>query len=412
VRALAALCCLVAGLAGCQGGEPQAAAATALAAAAAATASATAAPASATVPPAANATSTSSTMPSSAPLHPDEAAALAAAKKRSPVKADEQVQLFPAYAHRSADGADWELEIRAWIYEPEEDSTLRNALLGKLALRADLLPAERAILDRRLRAFLVDNERGKELSIAVAGSVLELGPSAKDGHATGTFKLPGAAATRAQGGVVTMEVVLRAGDERRFTAPLLFVEPSGTTIVSDIDDTVKVSEVLDKKRLLARTFLEELEAVPGMAPLYQRLVPSGAHLHFVSSSPWQLYEPLAALMASAGFPAATIGLKRIRPRNVFDSVEALLLDPLESKPPAIRALLERFPRRTFILVGDSGEKDPEVYGLLAREHPAQIARILIRDVTREPRAAPRYAKAFAGVHAERWELFTDPAAVR
>jgi hypothetical protein len=342
----------------------------------------------------------------------DDAALLAAARARSEVKSDEHVQLFPAYAYRSADGASWELELRAWIYEPEEDSTLRGALLGKLALRADLSVAERAVLDRRLRAFVVDNERGKLLSVAVGGRVLELAPSAKDGHAGGTFSLPAEAMlAHAVNGVVPMQVILPDGDERRFTAPLLLVEDAGITIVSDIDDTVKVSEVLDKKRLLQRTLCMEFEAVDGMAPLYLRFAPSGMHLHFVSSSPWQLYEPLAEMITRAGFPPATLSLKRIRPRDLLASVDALLTDPLDTKPPAIRPLLERFPRRSFILVGDSGEKDPEVYGVLARERPEQVTRIVIRDVTGERRDAARYAKAFEGVPADRWVLFTDPTAV-
>jgi hypothetical protein len=348
--------------------------------------------------------------PSAAAPEVDDSAALAAARERSPVKSDEEVQLFPAYARRSGDG--WKLELHAWIYEPEEDSILRNALLNKLALRPDLSVKERGILEARLRGFLVDNERDKLLSVAVGGHVLDLAPSAKDGHATGTFELPAAVASRAKDGVVEMRVILRDGDARVFAAPLILVEDAGTTIVSDIDDTVKVSEVLDKKRLLQRTFCEDFEAVPGMAPLYLRFVPTGLHLHFVSSSPWQLYRPLSELFASAGFPAATVSLKRIRPRAVLDSAELLLLDPLESKPPAIRPLFEHFPRRSFILVGDSGEKDPEVYGLLARENPAQVTRIVIRDVTGEPRDCDRYAKAFAGVPPDRWQIFTDATTIR
>ena len=72
-------------------------------------------------------------------------------------------------------------------------------------------------------------------------------------------------------------------------------------------------------------------------------------------------------------------------------------------------MLADHPRRRFVLVGDSGERDPEVYGAIAREHAARIDAVLIRDVTGEPADAERYRLAFDGVARERWRLFTDPA---
>jgi hypothetical protein len=345
-----------------------------------------------------------STMATVVPTADD--AARAEARKRSPIKGDERVVLFPAYAARSADGERWEVELHAWIFEPEEDDLVRKTILQKLA-RPELDPDERARFQKRIAAFLVDNERDKVLSVSVAGHIVDLPASEEDGHALANVTLPASVAARADNGILEMEIVVRDGDDRRFAAPLVLVEPEGLSIISDIDDTVKVSEVLDRQRLLRRTFLEEFEAVPGMAPLYRKWLGGPVHVHFVSSSPWQLYEPLAELVSRAGFPPSTFSLKRIRPRNVLETLDTLHGDPLESKPPAIRALMDRFPKRTFILVGDSGEKDPEVYGVIARERPQQVERIVIRDVTREERTAPRYGAAFAGVPAETWSLFTD-----
>jgi phosphatidate phosphatase APP1 len=69
-----------------------------------------------------------------------------------------------------------------------------------------------------------------------------------------------------------------------------------------------------------------------------------------------------------------------------------------------------FPKRRFILVGDSGEKDPEIYGALARSQPGRIVGIFIRDVTGD--AAARYEAAFRGVPRETWAVFKDPAEVQ
>jgi phosphatidate phosphatase APP1 len=99
----------------------------------------------------------------------------------------------------------------------------------------------------------------------------------------------------------------------------------------------------------------------------------------VSASPWQLYIPLAEFLGKAGFPAGTFHMKdfRVKDRTFL----ALFADPQAYKLRVITPILERFPERKFILVGDSGEKDPEIYGILARRFPRQIVAVLIRNVT-------------------------------
>ena len=69
--------------------------------------------------------------------------------------------------------------------------------------------------------------------------------------------------------------------------------------------------------------------------------------------------------------------------------------------------MEDFPQRRFLLVGDSGELDPEIYGEIARMQGARIEGIVIRDVTQESREAPRYAAAFEGVDPAAWHLWRD-----
>jgi phosphatidate phosphatase APP1 len=56
-------------------------------------------------------------------------------------------------------------------------------------------------------------------------------------------------------------------------------------------------------------------------------------------------------------------------------------NPMASKFMYIRELLKDFPQRKFILIGDTGELDPEIYTTIAKEHPNQILRIFIRDVS-------------------------------
>ena len=61
-----------------------------------------------------------------------------------------------------------------------------------------------------------------------------------------------------------------------------------------------------------------------------------------------------------------------------------------------------------MLIGDSGEQDPEVYAKIARQYPRQIVRIFIRNVTDEPADSPRYQQCFDGLPAGLWQIFDDP----
>jgi phosphatidate phosphatase APP1 len=100
-------------------------------------------------------------------------------------------------------------------------------------------------------------------------------------------------------------------------------------------------------------------------------------------------------------------LKRFRLKDA--SLAALFEDPVRYKLAIIEPLLQAFPRRSFVLVGDSGEKDPEVYGIVARRYPIQVQQIYIRDMTGEPADHSRYQAAFRGFPAARWRLFRDPS---
>ena len=75
------------------------------------------------------------------------------------------------------------------------------------------------------------------------------------------------------------------------------------------------------------------------------------------------------------------------------------------KSSVIRNLIKAFPGRQFILVGDSGEHDPEVYGAMARRFPGQIACTLIRQLDAPPDSPRRYLRAFRDIDPTRVQIF-------
>ncbi len=324
------------------------------------------------------------------------------------VREDEEIIFFPTFAHLTPDGKEWVVPIHGWVFEPENDSVVRVVLLERLRQTLGLQEsaAETDVFRERARLFLVDNERNKSVTVEVGGRRHRLPPSEPNGHFRGEIRVPAAEATpSAEAGRLLCEAVLPNGDSRRFWGTILLIPPTGFSVISDIDDTIKITEVADRTAMMRNTFCRPFRAVPGMAELYRRWAAEGAYFHYVSASPWQLYPALSDFLASAGFPSGSFHQRLFRLKD--STALALLESPVESKSETIESILAAFGQRQFILVGDSGEQDPEIYGAAARAHPEQIARILIRNVTDESPDGARMRAAFEGVPADRWILFRE-----
>lgn len=330
--------------------------------------------------------------------------ALGLAAHAAGLSADEELLILPGYAVESADGRQWQGRLRAWAFEPEPDGAGRNALLKALAKALGLAAgaAEEPAFRERARLFLADNERRKDLKARAAGLELSLGRTGADGHVEAVVRLP---AESVRAGWLEVEGDAPRGSRRLGRLQLLARE--GALVISDIDDTVKVSLVRDRAALLANTFLKPFAPVEGMSRRYSGWAAGGAAFHYVSASPWQLFPALDAFLREQGFPEGSFDMKKFRWKS--RSFFSLFGGQDGYKRSAILPLLEALPGRRFYLVGDSGEQDPEIFGALARDFPDRVASVFIRDVTGEGRSGPRYLRAFAGLPRERWRVFADPS---
>ena len=129
--------------------------------------------------------------------------------------------------------------------------------------------------------------------------------------------------------------------------------------------------------MLANTFLREFKSVAGMAELYQQWAAAGVSFHYVSSSPWQLYRALQGLHTDLRFPAGTMHLRNFRIR---DQIFKKFRVRRHGKVSAIQSLLKGLPEQKFVLIGDSGEKDPEIYRRICRRFPGRVNGLFIRDL--------------------------------
>lgn len=331
------------------------------------------------------------------------------AETATQIELTEQALLFPTVAARSADGKFWVVPVQAWVHVPAR-SRVRKAAAETLLKRLfslDVSAANREYFDRRVDLLFADNKGGRRVTVAVAGQRFQLGATAANGHVFGEIRLlVGDITAATANGPLMMSLVLPHRDVRQIAQPISLVEPQGVSIISDIDDTVKVSYVTDRARLMRKTFLEPFEAADGMARLLRRIAGRDRPVHYVSSSPWHLAEPLMEFMAQSDLPLGELQLKHIRLKDstIFDLLKSAEL----TKPPQINAILARFPARRFVLIGDAGEADPEIYGAIARQHGGRIAKILIRDCCPGKVSEARLAKAFIGLPTSLWQVFTSP----
>jgi phosphatidate phosphatase APP1 len=151
-------------------------------------------------------------------------------------------------------------------------------------------------------------------------------------------------------------------------------------VVSDIDDTVVYSHTTSKVRMILTVALSNARTrkpFKGVAAFYRALHADVNPFFYVSKSPWNLYVPLAEYLEVQGFPEGPLFLRNLGLRM-----------PRDHKCTAIGALLAMYPKLPFILIGDSGEKDPEIYREIVRRFPNRIRVIYIRSVNR---AAKRIA---------------------
>jgi phosphatidate phosphatase APP1 len=171
-----------------------------------------------------------------------------------------------------------------------------------------------------------------------------------------------------------------------------------------------LSYVTDHKKLFESSFFKDFVPVDGMPELYQQWQIQGAKFHYVSSSPWQFYEPLDEFMQAHGFPEATMSLKKIRFKD--ETFFNLFKSATKTKPQAINAIIKKYPDRKYVLLGDSGEKDAQVYAQIANEHPEKISKIYIRNVNGAENLEILYEMVFDGLPRDLWQVFEQPKEIQ
>lgn len=158
-------------------------------------------------------------------------------------------------------------------------------------------------------------------------------------------------------------------------------------VISDIDDTILQSYVQNPLRLAQVTLLGNARTrlpFPGAARFYQALHAGVNPIVYLSGSPWNFYDLLSDFMDLHEFPRGPLLLRDLE----FGTLRPMLRGAsslAEHKQAEIETLMQTYPDLPFVLIGDSSQKDPEIYAAALRRFPGRVRAIYIRDVSGDRR---------------------------
>jgi phosphatidate phosphatase APP1 len=173
------------------------------------------------------------------------------------------------------------------------------------------------------------------------------------------------------------------------TGLVRILEPSAAFgVISDLDDTVIQSHVANFLQAVRTVMLGNARTrlpFPGVAAFYAALEKGvdgtrSNPIFYVSSSPWNIYDVIGEFLELQRMPMGPICL-----RDWDIELSALKSSRIKThKEPLIREILELYPTLPFILIGDTSQKDPEIYREITKTHPGRILAIYIRNVSSTP----------------------------
>lgn len=166
------------------------------------------------------------------------------------------------------------------------------------------------------------------------------------------------------------------------TVRLQVIDPAAPHgLITDVDDTVWVTALPRPVVAAWNSFVLHQDArrpVPGMAELIDRWLARhpGAPVFYLSTGAWNVAPTLERFLRRHGFPRGTFLLTDWGPTNTgwFRSGQA-------HKRASLRTLAEQFPHTRWLLVGDDGQHDPQIYAEAAERYPDSVAAVAIRRLS-------------------------------
>ncbi|MDI6401804.1 DUF2183 domain-containing protein [Balneolaceae bacterium ANBcel3] len=311
----------------------------------------------------------------------------------------DQVDFYSTYAY--FDGNEWVVPVHLYVYEPR--SYVQRPLISLFQRFFDLSDEERALFNERIKTFVADSESREIISFTIDQDphqkIITLTDdngrplrTDRNGRISACLRLSSErmeellSNTPDNSEWLTVRMV---SEGHRGKGSIRVIPPEGISVISDIDDTIKISEMPAGSRIAVRNaFFKEYAIAPEMPAFFEAW--KDYPVHYVSGTPRQFYTPLTDFLLGpeAGYPSGSFHMRDVKKNlttlSTWSDLEDMVTNEqvtFEHKKATIETIIGHFPNRRFILVGDSGQYDPEIYREIERLFPDQIKEILIRDIT-------------------------------
>jgi hypothetical protein len=328
---------------------------------------------------------------------------------------NDTVWLLDNTAYRNK-GGEWEAEFVAAVFDQKtgvEASRIVADVAEKVGLGHGDVAEKR--IGERLVPFLQAILPGRIVRAKVpTKEELRLGPGGRNGISSDIVALP---SSNKDGEVVPTAAMVPQGTAGILQMKTAYAEPEGWAVISDIDDTIKITMTSDPIGILKSTFVDDPTPIEGMPELYQyiqHLIGLQSPFFYLSASPYNLYSFLSEFRTKY-YPHGTMILRDASWMNLSGLLSNLTLGTQDYKVDRMTKINSWLPNRKMICIGDSTQSDPEAYGEIYNKHPGFVKLILIRKVTEiaavgieEKNEPKRFEKAFKGVPKNIWHVFEKP----
>jgi phosphatidate phosphatase APP1 len=194
------------------------------------------------------------------------------------------------------------------------------------------------------------------------------------------------------------------------TGEIYLCNDNGITFISDIDDTIKITGVTSSTQTLINTFSGDFKVVPGMPDIYRYWEKQyNATFAYLTASPDQLYPFLREFFDREKFPS---GSAHMRHFTWFDQnfIEFFMSSNyITKKTETLQMFFQNTYNRTFILLGDIFQKDPDIYASIYAQYPNRIAKIFIRKYVDDIDGQQRLETLFKDIPRQKWATFETGA---
>ncbi|KAI1823926.1 hypothetical protein F4861DRAFT_531286 [Xylaria intraflava] len=331
-----------------------------------------------------------------------------------PVTAEDTVWLLDNTAYRNEKTGQWEAEYVAAIFSQHSSWSIVD-IVGAVADKINLEERDPAYktIEERIWPFVQDVKPGVQVKVLYDGTLaMKLGSSGANGMTSGIQGLPGSR----DSDLIPTSACVPKGANGVLEMRTFYADTQGWGVISDIDDTIKITQTSDPIGILRTTFIDKPQPTPGMPELYRHihsLIGDASPWFYLSASPYNLY-PFLHKFRRDYYPHGTIILRDSNPASVSGLLSTLTVGTEAYKVDRMEKIYSWLPKRKMICVGDSTQTDPEAYGEIYRRYPGWVKAIFIRKVEdiaaigiAEKNEPERFEQAFQGVPKDVWHVFTE-----